>query len=144
MVLAHLVIQLETVGMRHIILWPFTVMGGMGVLLFFFVSGYGLHKGYCTRKMDVRFWQNRMLNMYLSAVSILLVLSLVDIVISCNFNLADVIIFSLLGAWFVDMILLRYSIFLFRVKLQKKKQEFGYHWFYDKCYGSACVYGERI
>lgn len=69
-ILAHLVIQLETMGEYNRILHIFSTMGGLGVLLFFFVSGYGLYNGYKVKKVDATFWRKRLVNMYLPCVLI--------------------------------------------------------------------------
>lgn len=42
----------------------FTVTGGMGVLLFFFVSGYGIYKGYSDRKPTWKFWKRKFMGRF--------------------------------------------------------------------------------
>lgn len=86
-------------------------MGGMGVLLFFFLSGYGLYKGYEEKQIEVKFWKKRLTSMYLPCIVIQLVFGIIKAVSDQSFVLWKVVIDGLFGAWFIDVILIQYFIF---------------------------------
>lgn len=111
-ILAHLTIYLKNTGGGHFkALDIFNVMGGMGVLLFFFVSGYGLYKGYSCKKIGVQFWKKRIINVYIPCIIIQFVFYICETVITQKFDIGVLTINSLFGAWFIDVILIQYFIF---------------------------------
>lgn len=111
-ILAHLTNYLEdTGGGYNKALSFFSVMGGMGVLLFFFLSGYGLYKGYEEKQIEVKFWKKRLTSMYLPCIVIQLVFGIIKAVSDQSFVLWKVVIDGLFGAWFIDVILIQYFIF---------------------------------
>lgn len=98
-------------------------MGGMGVLLFFFLSGYGLYKGYEGKKLDKVFWEKRLINMYFPCVVIQLSFYLIEAVINGQFTISQLVNRSLFGAWFIDVILIQYIIFFITGILSKGKSK---------------------
>lgn len=96
-------------------------MGGMGVLLFFFLSGYGLYKGYKGKQISISFWKKRLINMYFPCVIIQFMFYIVDIVRNQEFNVWQMTIRSLFGAWFIDVILIQYFIFFITWVIAKGK-----------------------
>ena len=122
-ILSHLTIQLGPMDGYNRILNIFNVMGGMGVLLFFFVSGYGLFNGYKDKRVDVIFWKKRLIKMYLPCVIIQLIFYLIVSYVNQTFNIFDIIFKSMFGAWFIDVILVQYFIFFIAWKITKGKSE---------------------
>ena len=95
--------------------------GGMGVLLFFFLSGYGLFKGYGGKQLGISFWRKRLVNMYLPCVLIQLIFCVIDIIRNQDFELWGIVAYSLFGMWFIDVILVQYFIFYIAWILTKGK-----------------------
>lgn len=118
-ILAHLMNYLQSNIGYNSFLNVFSVMGGMGVLLFFFVSGYGLYKNYRTKAIDITFWKKRLMNMYFPCIAMQLLFYLIETGIYQTFNIFDMIFNSLFGAWFVDVILVQYFIFFVSSKIAK-------------------------
>ena len=107
-----------------ILLKPFSLMGGMGVLLFFFLSGYGIYKGYSDKKPTFQYWTNRVRN--------ILFPSLIISTLSClaidfanrgeNMIGVDIIkdIFS--GQWYVDVLMIECMVFFIAWVISKENQ----------------------
>ena len=121
-ILAHLTGYLDSVEYNPF-LHIFSVMGGMGVLLFFFVSGYGLYKSYRAKKIDITFCQKRLLHMYIPCVVIQGVFYLIDAGRCRTFDMLDMISSSLLGAWFIDVILIQYAVFFLTSKMARGRAD---------------------
>lgn len=96
-ILAHLTIQLGPMSGCNRILNIFNVMGGMGVLLFFFVSGYGLYSGYKNKRVGAIYWKKRLINMYLPCVIIQLIFYLIESYINKTFSIFDIFFKVCLG-----------------------------------------------
>lgn len=99
-------------------------LGGIGVLLFFFVSGYGIYGSYAKDKIGRDFIKKRLENVYIPYVFI----KVMFLVLSCmqgrSENLFEQIVrILLLEDWFIRVIVLQYfSFFLGKVLgLQKKR-----------------------
>ena len=122
-ILAHLIIpmKIEYSGISSI-LYVYTVTGGMGVLLFFFVSGYGIYKGYAEKDFTIKFWYTRIFHMYLPTVMIQFVFCLIVILINGSFDIKRILFDSFLAAWFVDVIMIQYLIFFIAWKFSKGRQ----------------------
>lgn len=101
----------------------FTVMGGMGVLIFFFASGYGLYKGYCGKKLDMTFCYKRLMYVYLPSVMIQLVSCLIDMMKNQAFDIKNMMIYCFFGAWFIDVIMIQYIIFFIVWKIIKDSRD---------------------
>lgn len=124
-ILCHLIVEFK----REITLNPFLnifwLTGAMGVLLFFFVSGYGIWKGYSQKssKSDKkRFWRKRFLDMYLPCVLIQFVFSLIKMFQREDFGLEQVIYESFFYAWFIVAILIQYAVFFLSWIITKGRQ----------------------
>lgn len=110
--LAHLYFFIKDHGIQGTkILFPFSFLGGMGVLLFFFVSGYGLFVGYANKKANITFWKKRLFNMYIPSMVIELIYAVLISAVLGDFNIGFIIKTTFIGAWFVDVIMLEYVIF---------------------------------
>lgn len=105
-ILAHLNIYLGEDGLKI-----YTVLGGMGVLLFFFLSGYGIYKGYGEKNINIKFLSKRFINVYFPSVVIQAVFYLVSIIKNEVFDVKSMMLTTFFGAWFIDVIMLCYLIF---------------------------------
>lgn len=97
---------------------PFSVLGGMGVLLFFFVSGYGIHKGYAKKTPEILFWKNRIIKMFIPA-TVISIVSCTVLYMEQKKTIVDVLINAIMGQWFVDVIMLEYMGFFISWLLAK-------------------------
>lgn len=117
-ILAHLVNLLETAGVGYFkLLNLYSVTGGMGVLLFFFVSGYGIYKGYVDRKTDASFWKRRMENVLLPYVILKLSFLLIEMVLGLQSFQIRSFLLMFVSDWFIDVILIQYLIFYLAWKM---------------------------
>lgn len=129
-ILAHLITEIveNIFGEGVKILKIFTVMGGMGVLIFFFLSGYGLYKGYEGRALDKIFWKKRMLQVYFPSVMIQFVFCMLDMMKNQTFDARDMVIRSFFGAWFIDVIMIQYVIFFVVCQIIKSANKARIFW----------------
>lgn len=107
--LAHLVDALER---KHAIgiLKIYTVLGGMGVLLFFFLSGYGLYKGYANKTPSKNYIVKRMKNVVIPY----LIVKTIYYVIICILDHEKLTTRDFLlnyTDWFIVVILIEYLLF---------------------------------
>ncbi|MCQ2520878.1 MAG: acyltransferase [Lachnospiraceae bacterium] len=108
---------------------PLGVLGGMGVLLFFFVSGYGIQKSYFSKKPTMVFWKKRICNMFIPAFLVCLLSVVISNIKSLSvLGFAQIIKETMLMQWFVLAIMLEYLLFfvgwLLSYKIKKKYIEF--------------------
>ena len=81
MIIQHLTNILKPeIAVMRLVIQLFSVIGGMGVLLFFFVSGYGIYKGYAHKTPNVGFLHRRLINVYLPCLFIQSVFRLIEAV----------------------------------------------------------------
>ncbi len=124
-ILAHLIIpmkeELKGIGVAlHI----YRVTGGMGVLIFFFISGYGIYKAYADRKsLGVAFWQKRLSAVYVPSVVIQFLACLAIMWQDHNFSLQWLFFYSFLGAWFIVAIMIQYFIFYISWEISRGKKK---------------------
>lgn len=122
-VLIHLTNNLEADSkIIKLLMQLFSVTGGMGVLLFFFVSGYGIYKGYAHKLPDVSFLYKRLLNIYLPCLFVQFVFRLLEVWQRQSFDLKEILLESLAEAWFIYVILIQYLIFYISWRLAKNRQ----------------------
>lgn len=94
-------------------------LGGIGVLIFFFVSGYGLYESYGNREVDYRYLLKRLRGVYLPYVLMKLVLLLIEYL--CHYD--EIHIWKrLLGIllvedWFIHVIVIQYLVFYVAKKI---------------------------
>ena len=110
-ILAHLISALETQYQVIPILKVFTVLGGMGVLLFFFLSGFGLFKGYANRKPSIDFVKKRIKNVVYPYILMKICFYIMTLffVKDTVFNIKSFILNF--ADWFVVVIVIEYIIF---------------------------------
>lgn len=104
-------------------------LGGIGVLLFFFVSGYGIYVSYAKEKSGWEFIRKRLENVYIPYVFMKVIL----LFLFCRHEKIDNLSGKIVGAllledWFIRVIVLQYFSYFFLRKvlgLQKKKLILG-------------------
>ncbi|MBR6384091.1 MAG: acyltransferase [Lachnospiraceae bacterium] len=119
--LAHTQTVLADYGYTSIVLKPFSVFGGMGVLVFFFLSGYGIGKGYCQKEPTVRYWKNRIIKVLVPACIISFLFQTAIFLISKG-SLKTFVRDMLEGQWYIDVIMLCYLCFFISWVIAYKKQ----------------------
>lgn len=119
-VLAHMVIDIEdNLQQSFILLKPITVLGGMGVLLFFFLSGYGIYKGYAEKKITISFLWKRIKSIFIPYVFLKFILLIVNVVLGYKEWNIDALKFLVTGEWFIEVIMIQYVLFYVAKKMQK-------------------------
>lgn len=116
-ILAHLTIKLGE-EYRISVLKVFTLLGGLGVLIFFFLSGYGLYKVYSYKSPNVDFIKRRVQHVVypwiLMKICFLLSTILLPWAKGVSLNYAD---------WFVIVILIEYGLFYVAWAIVDKTQK---------------------
>lgn len=97
----------------------FSVLGGMGVLLFFFISGYGIYKGYADKKPSVEFLKKRILNVVIPYLMMKICFSTISLIINIDKTSLKDVALGFLSDWFIDVILIQYLLFYFSWKLSR-------------------------
>ena len=119
--LTNLIIESDTAYLKP--LEMFTVFGGMGVLLFFFVSGYGIYKGYAEKKPSTDFLKKRAINVIMPYLIMKLFFALISVIVGAEeFSLKNTIL-GFLSDWFIDVILIQYVIFYISWKATNRNQQ---------------------
>ena len=94
-------------------------LGGIGVLIFFFVSGYGLYESYGNREVDYRYLLKRLRGVYLPYVLMKLVLLLIEYL--CHYDEIHIWkrLFGILLVedWFIHVIVIQYLVFYVAKKI---------------------------
>lgn len=90
---------------------PVSVLGGMGVLIFFAVSGYGIYKQYGDSIDFFDFWKKRFIGMYIPYLAIKCPFVVVMCINHQCSNIVDFCINLFLGEWYIDVIMLEYLFF---------------------------------
>ena len=99
-----------------LILYPFKQLGGIGVLIFFFLSGYGIYLSSCKQECSFKWLIKRVTNVWFPYIFMKLILETLYYLVNglADFSILDSIkeILGLnLSDWFVVVILLQYMIF---------------------------------
>lgn len=121
-ILAHLIMNLKEERAVGAFLNIFQVAGVIGVFLFFFVSGYGMYKGYGEKEPSFSFWYNRFFNMYFPCILIQFFFCLIKMYQQKNFSFYKVLVESLFYGWFIDVILIQYLVFFMAWIISKGKK----------------------
>ncbi len=111
--LAHLQDFLEYgAGEYSLFLRPFSFLGGMGVLLFFFTSGYGIFRGYAKKTPTIRYWKNRIINVMLPAFAItMLTVIAVDVLDGRTFQGLQFFTDLMTTQWYIIAAIIMYLVF---------------------------------
>ncbi len=97
-------------------------LGGIGVLIFFFVSGYGLYESYGNRKVDRTYVVKRLKGVYFPYI----IIKLIFLVINHLLGISDIDIGTeilsviFVEDWFIHVIVILYIVFYIAAKLNKK------------------------
>jgi fucose 4-O-acetylase-like acetyltransferase len=105
------------------IFFPFSFLGGMGVLLFFFVGGYGIFKSYKNKGNLNGYWKKRFMNVYVPSIIIEAIFSIIKYIFLHTGNFKSILQISLFGAWYIDVVMLQYAFFFFGICVFKNKIE---------------------
>ncbi len=111
--LAHLQDFMEYgAGKYSLFLRPFSFLGGMGVLLFFFISGYGIFCGYAKKTPTIRYWKNRVINVMFPAFAItVLTVIIVYVLDGREFNGLRFLSDLMTTQWYIIAALVMYLVF---------------------------------
>ncbi len=121
--LAHSQIFLTSNDRDYLILKPFSLLGGVGVLLFFFLSGYGIFKGYIYKNPSLKYWKNRILNVFIPATSISLFSCIViNFINNGKINVWNLLKDSFSTQWYIDVIMLEYFAFFVAWNIARKNK----------------------
>ncbi len=97
-------------------------LGGIGVLIFFFVSGYGLYESYGYRKVDRTYIVKRFKGVYFPYIIIKLIFLACDHILGTSGSNVGTEILSIIFVedWFIHVIIILYIVFYIAAKLNKK------------------------
>lgn len=110
-ILSHVVYAAQAKGLLQAGIFMLVIqLGGIGVLIFFFLSGYGIYKGYGERKRVSGFLGKRIRNIVVPIVCIKVFLYFIMAVSGRKFNLREILV-SFQSEWFVAVILIEYVLF---------------------------------
>ena len=91
---------------------PFSFLGGMGVLLFFFLSGYGIFQGYAKKPTTMHYWKNRILHVMIPAFAITLLIVIVIYALDGRTFSGVQFFFDLMTTqWYIIAALIMYLVF---------------------------------
>lgn len=102
-------------------------LGGIGVLIFFFLSGYGIYISYIDRTPDGEFILKRVKTVYLPYIIIKVILEMVYIAVGIhsetwNSALLSILLIKTAGDWFIRVILIQYVVFFLCWRYAGKKK----------------------
>lgn len=115
-------------------------LGGIGVLIFFFVSGYGIHKSYAYKPPNWDYLWRRAKNVYFPYLITKLLLIIIDIAITkkITFGINTIVSIILVEDWFVHVILIQYILFFVMWKFLDNKHMILFSVLFDVLL--SCVY----
>ncbi len=121
--LAHTQDFLASNGLNDRMLYPFSFLGGIGVLLFFFLSGYGIYRGYANSIPTFKYWKNRITKVIIPACSISLISCLFIMLIrEGRFSFLQWIKEAIICQWYIDILLVEYAIFFISWLIARKNK----------------------
>ena len=88
-------------------------LGGIGVLIFFFVSGYGIYESYANKPPSISYLYKRGRNAYLPYFMVKICFLFINFVIGTRseIKLKDIILIATVEDWFIRVILIQYIAF---------------------------------
>lgn len=101
-------------------------LGGIGVLLFFFVSGYGIYVSYAKEKPGWNFIRKRLENVYIPYVFIKLIMLFLFCLLGEHTGSLENNVLNILTLedWFIRVIVLQYISFFVLKNIGKKGRQF--------------------
>lgn len=114
--------QLQDIKTNRLIHLTIGELGGIGVLLFFFVSGYGIHKSYSDKEVTYKFLLKRITTLYIPYIimKFLLLPWRYGAGITSRSLFQEIVDILLIRDWFIFVIMLLYVIFYVASKISKK------------------------
>lgn len=105
----------------------FKQLGGIGVLLFFFLSGYGIYFSSIKKDMNFKWLVRKVCNVYIPYFFMKLVLEIINYFVVPKGSFSLLIFFKTIigldfGDWFIFVIILQYIIFGIAWKIAEKKR----------------------
>lgn len=122
-IFAHLIMNLKEEKTVGPFLNVFQVTGVIGVFLFFFVSGYGIYKGYGEKEPGLFFWHKRFFGMYFPCILIQFLFCLVKMYQQKSFSFHQILFESLFYGWFIDVIMIQYLVFFISWMVAKGRKK---------------------
>lgn len=102
-------VQANTNGINSIAYALLSQLGGIGVLLFFFVSGYGINESYSNKKIDKTYLIKRFKGVYLPYIFTKYILLIISLFFDMSlFTVRNVFSILLVPDWFIFVIILQY------------------------------------
>lgn len=134
-VLAHYCINLNEslVSMNAAFYFGVRQLGGIGVLLFFFVSGYGIHESYAHKKPGWYYLWKRIRGVYLPylIIKFLILIFKTFMARKITFGIQEFLSILLVEDWFIHVILIQYIIFFIIWKFLNIKKVVIYSILFD-------------
>ena len=124
--LAHSYNYLHTNNISNLkLLMPFSLLGGMGVLMFFFTGGYGIYKSFeKTNTIQLKsYWYKRFTNVYIPAVIINIIIAVVICMIQNEWSIAQIALTGFFGGWYIDVVMLEYFCFCIAALVTRNKKK---------------------
>ena len=124
--LAHSYNYLHTNNISNInLLIPFSLLGGMGVLMFLFTGGYGIYKSFeKTNKMQLKsYWYKRLTNVYIAAVIINAIIAVAICAVQNDWSITQIAITGFFGGWYINVVMLEYLSFCIAALITRDKKK---------------------
>ena len=95
--------------------------GGIGVLIFFFVSGYGIYETYGNKQVDKHYLMKRLKGVYIPYIEIKIILLIFGYIFKVieNINLSSIVSIILIEDWFIRVIIIQYILFYIANKINR-------------------------
>lgn len=122
-IFAHYCLRLEEEGRLTLYVYPFRLLGPLGVAIFFFVSGYGLYASHRLDALNKQFLTKRLAKVYVPYIIVRIIRlpfsNDLGIEINNIFELLEYILgITFSPAWFVVVIMIFYFLYYFISKLK--------------------------
>lgn len=121
-------------------------LGGMGVLVFFFVSGYGIYASYDSKKLGWDFLWKRVKSVWLPYLAVNVTLHFMQFAIDGVYGFGPKSVLSILLAedyWFVHVIMLQYLAFFIVEKWLDARKIVVYSFIIDAIFTVIFIYEGR-
>jgi peptidoglycan/LPS O-acetylase OafA/YrhL len=110
-------------GYNAILKYTLGQLGGIGVLIFFFVSGYGIYISYGNKKVDKKYIVKRLKGVYIPyiIIKVVLLVGYFALGLKDRLTILDITSILLVEDWFIHVIVLQYIIFFVLSKFLNRK-----------------------
>ena len=134
-VLAHLMFTMAERGVSVVKPVSFLAeqLGGIGVLFFFFASGYGIQASLEGRRPEFKWLKKRFFSVYISYIVIKLILLFMTLLLqrfieiyttpfdTVQAFIASIIAIMLIEDWFVEVIIVQYLLFFISWRFKRRR-----------------------